>query len=71
MPNESSQIHVIGIDASFIESFFEAKKGGNAKMQNIFRDLLPPFSISNGVFMEPQEAFRSRYEGYYVSVVPI
>jgi len=26
MPNESKQIHVIGIDASSIESFFEAKK---------------------------------------------
>ena len=26
MPNESKQIHVIGIDTSCIESFFEAKK---------------------------------------------
>ena len=26
MPNESKQIHVIGIDTSNVESFFEAKK---------------------------------------------
>ncbi len=26
MPNESNQIHVIGIDTSNVESFFEAKK---------------------------------------------
>ena len=26
MPNQSGQIHVIGIDTSSVESFFEAKK---------------------------------------------
>lgn len=26
MPDESKQIHVIGIDTSSVESFFEAKK---------------------------------------------
>ena len=36
MPDESKQIHVIGIDTSSIESFFEAKKKSIFKAERIF-----------------------------------
>ena len=35
MPNESNQIHVIGIDTSNVESFFEAKKKPIFKAERI------------------------------------
>ncbi len=35
MPNESKQIHVIGIDSSNVESFFEAKKNSIFKAERI------------------------------------
>ena len=35
MPIESKQIHVIGIDTSNIESFFEAKKNSIFKVERI------------------------------------
>ena len=35
MPNESKQIHVIGIDTSIVESFFEAKKQSIFKAERI------------------------------------
>ena len=35
MPNESNQIHVIGIDTSSVESFFEAKKKPIFKAERI------------------------------------
>ena len=35
MPNESKQIHVIGIDTSSVESFFEAKKKPIFKAERI------------------------------------
>ena len=33
MPDESKQIHVIGIDTSSVESFFEAKKNQFLKLK--------------------------------------
>tara|TARA_Y100001968_G_scaffold279060_1_gene274760 strand:+ start:1238 stop:1531 length:294 start_codon:yes stop_codon:yes gene_type:complete len=36
MPNESNLIHVIGIDSSRAESFFEAKKESILKAERIF-----------------------------------
>ena len=35
MPDESKQIHVIGIDTSSVESFFEAKKKPIFKAERI------------------------------------